>query len=357
VARAYRDVGMRAVVAPMMADRTFYEAIPGLLDALPEPLRAEVRAIHAAPDSASLAACRDILDTWSFDRDVVRPALGPTIPHHCSDAFLRGVRDLAAEYDVGIQMHVAESRLQPVVARERYGRSMVAHLDALGMLGPRFCASHAVWLDDDDRLRLARSGASVSHNPGSNLKLGSGRADLRRLLDAGVNVAIGTDGASSADNLNVFEAMRLASYLSRVADHPRERWVNAPEAFALATVSGAAALGFDKIGAIEVGYKADLVLLDAGALHYVPANDVLSQIVFGEDGTGVDSVLVGGRLVLDRGRFPGVDVERLRRDAENAIVRLREVNVATRALAERLEPCVGHYCDGLAVRGTDPGAR
>ncbi|HEX4446076.1 MAG TPA: amidohydrolase family protein, partial [Polyangiaceae bacterium] len=348
VGRAYRDVGMRAVIAPMMADRSFYEAIPGLLDSLPEPLATSARAIRYAPDAASIAACRAILQGWSFDREAIRPALGPTIPHHCSDGFLAACRDLAAEHDAGIQMHVAETRVQAAVGRMRYGTSLVGHLDALGMLLPRFCASHAVWLDDDDRARLADRGATVSHNPGSNLKLGSGSADLRRLLDAGVRVAIGTDGASSSDNLNAFEAMRAASYLSRIKDHPRTRWVSAPEAFLAATEGGAAALGFASIGRIARGYKADLVLLDAAALHYVPANDIVAQIVFGEDGTGVDSVMVGGRLVLDRGRFSQIDVARLRIAAENAVIRLREATSEARALAQRLEPYVASYCEGLA---------
>jgi guanine deaminase len=347
VARAYQDVGMRAVIAPMVADRSFYEAIPGLLDALPAPLAAAARAISLAPDSASLAACRELLTSWPFDRARIRPALGPTIPHHCSDEFLVACRDLANEFGVGMQMHVAESEVQATVGQQRYGTSLVGHLHQLGLLGPRFCATHAVWLDDEDRSRLADTGSSVCHNPGSNLKLGSGCADFRRLLKVGVRVAIGTDGASSSDNLNVFEAMRLASYLSRVRDHETAQWISAPEAFHAATLGGASALGLDRTGAIERGYQADLVLLDASCLQYVPANDILNQIVFGEDGTGVDSVFIGGRLVLDHGRFTTVDVARLRAEAEDAVLRLRDVTAEARALAERLEPYVGRYCDGL----------
>ena len=351
VGRAYRDVGMRAVIAPMMADRTFYEAIPGLLDSLPEPLAASARAIRTAPGSASVAAMRTILHDWRFDRAAIRPGLGPTIPHHCTDTFLKACAELSSEFGVGIQMHVAESRVQSVVGPRHYGRSLVGHLHELGLLSPSFCASHAVWLSDEDRKMLGDNGATVSHNPGSNLKLGSGIADFRRLLDAGVSVAIGTDGASSADTLNVFEAMRLAAYLSRVQDHPSGLWIDAREAFAAATTSGARALGFERIARIDKGYKADLVLLDASALHYVPPNDVLAQIVFGEDGTGVDSVLIGGRLVLDRGRFPHIDVAQLRAEAGRAVARLHEQNAAARDLARRLSPHVGRYCEGLVGDG------
>ncbi len=349
VARAYSDAGMRAVVAPMMADRSFYEAIPGLADMLPEPLREQALRARNAPHAESISSCKKILQGWKFDRAVVRPALGPTIPHHCSDEFLVACRDLARDHEIGIQMHVGESRMQAVIGSRLYGTTLVGHLAKLGMLDARFCASHGVWLDDEDRARLADAGASVSHNPGSNLKLGSGIADMRRMLERGVNVAIGTDGTGSSDNLNVFEAMRTASYLSRVQDHPVSRWVSAREALHAATEGGAKALGLEKTGRIEKGWKADLVLLDLGALHYVPLNDLASQIVFGEDGTGVETVVVGGKLVLERGRHANLDLAKLRRNAEEAVARLAAANAESRALAERLHPYVGQFCGGLAA--------
>ena len=347
VARAYAEAGMRGVIAPMMADRTFYEAIPGLAEALPEPLRSQALKAKYAPHEESIKVCRQIVETWKVDASLVKPALGPTIPHHCSDEFLEECRDLAREHALGVQMHVAESRLQAVVAPKLYGTSLVAHLWELGLLGPNFCVAHGVWLSDDDRKRLADAGASISHNPGSNLKLGSGIADMRRMLEAGINVAIGTDGTASSDNLNVFEAMRLASYVSRVKDHPPGRWVSAREALHAATEGGARALGLEKVGRIEKGWKADLVLLDLGALHYVPLNDLASQIVFGEDGTGVESVMVAGKWVVRDRRLLTVNLAKLRHDAEEAVARLTDANAEARALAERLHPYVGQFCAGL----------
>jgi guanine deaminase len=351
VAQAYLDVGVRASIAPMMADRSFYEAIPGLADALPPDLREQALAIRHAAHAQSLQACATIFAQWRFDRTRVRPALGPTIPHHCSDAFLCGCRDLARDYDTGLQMHVAESRLQAVVARQRYGHSLVAHLDAMGLLQPGFCAAHAVWLDDDDRARLADRGASVSHNPGSNMKLGSGLADARAMVGRGVNLALGTDGAGSSDNLNMFEAMRLATMVSRVRGRDVGDWLSAPEALRAATEGGARALGFEGlIGRIERGWMADLVLLDLGAPHYVPLNDPINQVVHCEDGTGVHTVIVGGRVLLEDGRFTAFDFEALRMKAQQAVARLSEVNREARALAERLEPHVNQFCSGLAAQ-------
>jgi 5-methylthioadenosine/S-adenosylhomocysteine deaminase len=348
VARGYADAGMRAAIAPMIADRTFYEAIPGLAEALPEPLRSQALKARNAPYKETLNSVQGIFKNWKFDTSKIKPALGPTIPHHCSDEFLIACRDLAAEHGLGMQMHVAESKMQGVVGRKLYGKSLVAHLNDLKIFNEKFCVAHGVWLDDDDRMRLADAGVSVSHNPGSNLKLGSGIADMRAMLAAGVNVALGTDGSASSDNLNAFEAMRLAAGLSRVQGRAPELWVSAREALYAATEGGAQALGFKHIGRIEKGWLADLVLLDLGALHYIPLNDLLTQIVFGEDGTGVDSVMVGGRWVVRAGKLLTVDVAKLRRDAEQAVERLAAANAEARALSEKLHPYVGRFCGGLA---------
>jgi 5-methylthioadenosine/S-adenosylhomocysteine deaminase len=349
VARAYAEAGMRAAIAPMMADRGFYQAIPGLVEALPAELREQALKAKYAPYKETLAVAQKIVHGWGFDAEKIKPALGPTIPHHCTDEFLVACRDYAKDQGLGIQMHVAESKLQAAVAPKVYGESLVAHLDRLRLLNPKFCVAHGVWLDDDDRKRLADAGASISHNPGSNLKLGSGIADMRAMLKRGLNVAIGTDGAASSDNLNAFEAMRLACYLSRVKGNPPELWVSAREALRAATEGGAQALGFERLGRIEKGWKADLVLLDLGALHYIPLNDLASQIVFGEDGTGVESVMIAGRWVMRERKLLTVDVAALKRKAEEAVARLRAANAEARALGEKLHPHVGHFCAGLSA--------
>src|SRR5205085_10968553 len=161
VASAYAEIGMRAVIAPMVADRSFFEVIPGLADALPSDLRERVAALRLAPGEATLAGIRGALDGWSFDREQVRPAVAPTIPHHCSDEFILGCAALARDFDVGLHSHVAESKVQAVTGIRTYGMTQTAHLDALGVLGPNFTVAHGVWLDNDDMTRLGDHGASV----------------------------------------------------------------------------------------------------------------------------------------------------------------------------------------------------
>ena len=312
-AQAYADVGMRAVVAPMVADRSFYEAIPGLREALPPALQQRVDELRLPPTEATLSAIRGALRDWSFDRDQVRPAVAPTIPHHCSDAFISGCASLAQEFDIGLHSHVAKSKVQAVTGVRLYGHTQTAHLAALGVLGPQFTVAHGVWLDHDDMARLGDKGASIAHNPGSNMRLGSGLADARAMLERRVNLGIGTDGANCADNQNMYEAMRLASFVSKVQGPDWRRWLTTRDATLAATEGSARALGFaGKIGRIAPGYKADIVMLDLDHPNWLPFNDPVNQLVHTEDGTAVASVMIGGRLVVDNRRLTTVDLARMR---------------------------------------------
>jgi 5-methylthioadenosine/S-adenosylhomocysteine deaminase len=344
VADGYREVGMRAVVAPMMADHTLYSALPGLMEALPPHLQERARQMQAAPYEASIASAREILHSWDYDRDLLRPALGPTIPLHCSDAFLIACARLADECDVGVQTHVAESKAQAILALQKYGSSLVAHLQALGVLGPRFSAAHAIWLDGEDLARLADAGTGVVHNPMSNLRLGSGVAPARALLEAGVRLGIGTDASNTSDGQNMFEALRLAALLSRVADVDPARWLSVEEVFRAATEGSAEILGFDRLGRLEPNYRADIVFLDVGHINYVPLRNPLQQLVLAENGAAIDSVMIDGRFILRGGRLLTVDEARLRRQAEAAVERLDFANAKLRAAAEPFRDLVGHFC-------------
>lgn len=347
--RAYRDAGIRAVIAPMLADKTLYQAYPDLIDAMPEALRADVRAFKLAPYEATADAAEKIYADWPFDRDWIRPAIAPTIPLHCSDAFLIRCRDLARAHGLPLQTHLAETKAQAVLGLRKYGKTLTAHLDALGMLGPHFSAAHAIWLDRDDLSRLSDNGASIVHAPVSNMRFGSGLAHLRPMLERGINVGVATDAANSSDQLNMFEAARLAALISRVQTPDFEAWLGPDEVLRMATTGSARAMGFDgTIGEIAPGYKADIVFLDLAHINYVPCHDLVTQIVFTENGAAVDSVMIGGRLVLDHGRLTTIDEKKLRRDAAAAAERLYAANTATRAFARQLQPFVGEFCHGLA---------
>ena len=344
IGEAYASVGMRAVVAPMMADRTLYTALPGLLDAMPEPLRSRVEAMAMTPPQESLAVLRAAIERWPFDRERIRPAVAPTIPMHCSDEFLTGCGRISDEFAVPLQTHLAETKAQNLLGVRRYGRSLTAHLDSLGLLGPRFSAAHGIWLDDADMRLIGDHGGSISHNPMSNLRLGSGVAAARRMLDAGVRLAIGTDSTNTSDGQNMFEALRLATGLSRIADPDPTRWLSVEDTFHAATVGSAEAMGFEKLGRLEPGWAADMAFLDLSHINYVPLRVPLLQMVFAENGAAVRSVMIAGRMVLDEGRILTVDEAALRRAAEAARDRLDAVNAAAPAASTELADIVGCFC-------------
>jgi guanine deaminase len=344
VARAYRDVGMRAVVAPMIADWTIYQALPGLLEALPDGLRSQFANLSAAPVDKTFDACRTILANWGFDRRFIRPALGPTIPLHCSDGFLRECGRLSSEYSVRLQTHLAESRAQAAIGRMRYGASLVVHLEGLGFLSDRLSAAHAIWLEHDDIQRLGSRGVAVAHNPSSNLRLGSGVAPVRDMLRAGLTVGIGTDASNTSDGQNMFEAMRLSSYLSRIEGFATDDWVSAAEAFAMATEGSARVLGFENIGRLNVGCEADIVFLRLESPHFVPLRSPQLQTVFGENGASVDTVMIGGRIVFAGGKLLTADETTLRRRAGEAAHRLDKANVAVFASGAEVSNLVGAFC-------------
>jgi 5-methylthioadenosine/S-adenosylhomocysteine deaminase len=347
--RAYADAGMRAVLAPMVAELSFYEAIPGLLDALPPAPQKEVERLRLAPGEATLTAMRQSLREWTFDREYIRPAIAPTIPHHCSDDFMRKCAALARDHGVGLHTHVQESKTQVMVGLKRYGKTPTAHLQDLGLLGPDFTVGHGVWLDHDDMRRLGDHGSSVAHNPGSNMRLGNGLADMRAMLERKVNVGIGTDGASCSDNLNMYESMRLASMVSKAQGPDTDRWLTTGEVVAAATEGSARALAFgDRLGRIAPGYKADIVLLDLHSVNWLPLNDAINQLVHIEDGSAVHSVLVGGRLVVEDRRVVGVDMAVLARRVEETRARLVEVTMPNKRLFEQVEHVVNSFCPGLA---------
>jgi guanine deaminase len=347
IGQAYVDAGMRAVIAPMLLDTSFYKGIPGLFEALPPERQAALAAADMAGVDVILAEMKAALHTWPHDRERVRLGVAPTIPLLCSNELIAGCARLAREYGTVIQSHVAESKVQAVSAVTRWGKSLCAHIDGLGLLGPDFTVAHGVWLDDDDMRRLADHGASVAHNPGSNMRLGCGIADARRMLELGVHLAIGTDGAICSDNQNMYEAMRYASMVSNVREPDYRRWLTTPEIIAAATEGGAYATGFDKIGKLAPGYRADIVFVDLVNVNWMPINDPANQLVLTEDGTAVRHVMVDGKLAVRDRRHTSADLLAMAGRVEAARDRLVELNAGARATAAAFEDVVGTFCIGL----------
>ena len=347
-AEGYAEVGLRAVIAPMVADRTVFDAIPGLMDALPDALKKRVDSIRPAAYDATLGVMRDVLKGWKWGSADIRAAVAPTIPLHCADAFMCGCQKLASEFGTPMQTHVGESKLQALAGIKRYGKTLIAHMDSLGMIGPHFSAAHGIWLTDDDLRLMAAKGASIAHNPGSNMRLGNGMFRLRRALDLGVNVGIGTDGVSSSDTSNMYEAIRAAFQLAAVQTPEPSLWASAEEVWNAATLNSARALGFTDIGAIAPGMKADIVFLDLAHPHYMPMNGTINQLVHAEDSTAIRHVMVGGTFIVRDRKLLTIDLAKLAVEAEAARERLEALNAERKELFHLLDPVVRSFCPAYA---------
>jgi cytosine/adenosine deaminase-related metal-dependent hydrolase len=344
VAQAYLDAGMRTTVAPMLADLSFYQSVPGLIEALPTSLQHAVCSLEPQPFETAMARLAPFL-MRSFDPDRIRLALAPTIPMLCSDDFLRAIGRLSEELDIGLHSHVGESYLQALTGLKRYGTTIVRHLDKLKLLSSRFTLAHAIWLDQRDLDTVAERGAMVVHNPGSNMRLGNGIADIHQALRLGVPVGLGTDGSNSGDNQNMYEAMRLASFSSKVRGPDISRWVTTRQAFHAATEGSARCLGFEgRVGRLEPGYKADIVFLDLGHVNWIPCNDVVNQLVHVEEGAALRHVMVGGEFAVRDRQLTHIDMAWLRREVGKAKERIRRNTHDKRVLTESLAKAVNAFC-------------
>ena len=347
VVRAYEDVGLRAVLAPAVADVVFFRTVPGLLDLLPPDLRGTVEGMQAAPTRGLLDLTDRIIRRWhGAAGGRIRAAVSPTIPNQASDEFLDGAVRLAKDHGVGIHTHLAESKVQVVESQRCWGKSIVRRLADHGVLGPGFVGAHGVWLTDDDLRMLADAGAAVAHNPGSNLRLGCGIAPVREMLDRGLAVGLGTDGSVCADNQNLFEALRIASVVSTIRfPHETARWLDAATVWTLATAGSARVLGqAEDLGAVAPGRKADLSMLRGNSVFLRPLADPVNNLVYAETGAAVETVMVDGRVVMERGRVTTVDEDKIYARVQEAADRQRERSAQAWLLASRLAPHVAAAC-------------
>ncbi len=255
-----------------------------------------------------------LADAAGFFRDFagaddVLPGCFPHGAYTTGPDTLRAAHRLAAEHGGLFCTHAAETRAERSLIEDRYGRPVVRHLDALGLLDARTVLAHCVWLDDEEIAILARTGATVAHNPVSNLKLASGIARVPDLLAAGVRVTLGTDGAISGNDLDLWLALRLAATLHRGATQ-RVDAVTTAQALRMVTLDAAAALGAaDRLGSLEEGKFADMILIDHRVPHAVPLFDPMTHIVFSCGRADVRHVFVGGRQVVRDRSLTGIDLD------------------------------------------------
>ena len=338
--QAMRDLGLRHVVSLTLSDKNYEETIP-LEDATPK-LNDEIKRMsqsEAKTTKAWLDDCEEFIDTFHNPEMLTTCCPGPSAVQRCTDELLQSAADIARKKNLPMHIHLAETKTQQVMGKRLYGRSLLRHLDGLGVLTPNLSLAHSIWIEPEDVELFAKSGATPVHNPASNLRLGSGLAPIKEFLAAGVGVALGTDGAASNDGQNMFDALRLVAVIHNQAGSDFNQWVIPVQALAMVTRNGARAFGLDA-GVLASGKLADLVLLRRDTSAFTPLNDVMGQLVFCENGSSVDTVIVNGEIVVKEGRLAKIDEKEVLQFAARARERLDPSIQREIAAARTMEPAL-----------------
>ena len=253
----------------------------------------------------------------------VRIAVAPHSPYTVSPENLVRGKELADRYGLGLMTHIAETRDEIRIVRERYGCTPVEHLDSLGLLDRRCIGAHCIHVTDSDIGTLAARGVTVSHNPQSNMKISSGVAPVEQMRRAGALVTVATDGTCSNNDLDLWEELRTAAFLQKSATGDPTA-LPAWEALRMATANGARAMGYadGELGVLREGALADLIVVDLQKPHLQPIHDVVSNLVYCGKASDVDTVVVDGRIVVENRRIEGVDLPALYAGAAEAVRRI-----------------------------------
>lgn len=302
VADAVQDTGMRAVLAQGMIDNTSEE--PGGTDT-----------------EKKLAESKRFVARYE-DHDRITPAVAPHAIYTCSDELLQQAKEQADQYDTLLHLHLSETMRENRECEDQHGRTPTAHLDKLDLLDGRFIGAHGVWLTDRDVELLKQAGAGIAHNPCSNLKLGSGVADVSRLRDKNISVGVATDSVASNNNLNLFEEAKMASLLQKRRDPEN---MTEQDVLDMLTIDGAELLNLDdQIGSIVPGKQADLTCIDVHDVSMTPRYGVrglLSNLAFSFHGQVTDT-FVAGEPLLQNGELQDIDTARVRQKCATRTARM-----------------------------------
>ncbi|MFC5702182.1 5'-deoxyadenosine deaminase [Cohnella faecalis] len=302
--RAIEASGIRAIAGKVMMDHGS-EVPLALQEKTEDSLRESVR----------------LLEKWHGAAEGrIQYAFCPRFVVSCTEELLVGVRDLSEKYGVLVHTHASENREEIAIVEAERGHRNVVYLDRIGLAGPNLVLAHSIWLDDEEKRIIRERGVKVTHCPASNLKLASGVAEVPALLEAGIPVGLGADGAPCNNNLNMFQEMRLAAFVQKVKHGPTV--MNARSVLRMATMGGAEVLGMQgEIGSVEVGKLADLQLLDLEEFHAFPSYDAdwYSRIVYAAQAGDVDTVLVDGRVVMEGKNVLTIDKKRTLEEADREL--------------------------------------
>lgn len=317
----YEETGIRANISGHVISKPFFDTMPFVKDYLPASVIQETLASPGPTTEDYLAFSREAFTTHHGRADGrLRYMVAPSAPQRCGADLLIGATELAREFDAECHIHVLETKTQLVTGSEMFGQSLVAYMNGIGALSGNTTLAHGIWLTGDDMAMIAEAGTSVSHNPISNLKLGSGISPWRKLQDAGINLGLGTDGCSSSDSPRMLDVIKMAALLHKVTDPDFDTWPKVDEVLSAATIGGARSAVLDKkTGSLEVGKQADLVIYNLETMAFTPRQKLDYQLVYSENGSSIEIVIVDGKIVVDGGEVTSVDETALRAELNDQL--------------------------------------
>ncbi|MGE4249319.1 MAG: amidohydrolase family protein [Parvibaculaceae bacterium] len=342
ILQAYEDIGIRCIFALQIADIPALESVPFWKELVPAEYH---------PALLGAAAPQKGVDPVKLMREAVRAhrnrnsriswALGPSSPERCSEALLRSIGELAGSEDLPVYTHLYESKAMTLIGRQKFvrdGGSLVNYLKRVGLLSPRMSLAHSVWMSRAEIDTVAEAGANIVLNPLGNLKTRSGVPPIRSYMERGVNTALGCDNCSCGDAQNMFESMRLFTVLAAVSN-PEPGPPTAADAIRSATIAGARTAGLEsRLGALKAGMEGDLSILDLSDPSFVPLNSAARQFVFTEAGRSVETVVVGGRVVVRDRKVTTIDEQGLREEIKGLMRILSKDIDAVMARNELVRP-------------------
>jgi len=359
--QAYEQAGIRVAFAFGMSSQShiIWGDDNAFVDSLPAELQSLARQQLPGPHDVGIDDYFALFDKfWQQYRNhpTIDLWFAPPGPQWVSDAFMQQIAEAAERYDTGIQTHLEESIYEKHYGPRVYGVPTIEHLHRLGLLSPRLSFAHGVWLTEPELALLAESGAAVSHNPSSNLRLRAGIAPLNGMLAAGVSTALGMDGTTLNDNEDMWQEMRLALRLHRTPQLKTPAPTPA-DIFKLATHGGATLLrAADQRGALAVGHRADLILLDLAQVtwpYVAPEVDPLALVLYRASAADVDTVLVGGEVVVENGEVTTLDVAEAGRALAESLA-AQDYPAENAAMVEALKPHLIDYYTNWPLQPLEP---
>ncbi|MGG4169173.1 amidohydrolase family protein [Rossellomorea vietnamensis] len=334
--KAYEASLIRVGFAPMMHDVPDHHFLPVEL-----PIDTKRKLDQATPISVveMRAFYNSLFDKWHDKNNRIQIVIGPNAPQRCSEEMLTLCKELSEQRGAYVHTHLLETRIQKEVGDSTFSGGILGRLRDQQLLSRKLSAAHSIWIEDDEAEMLAEHGVSFVHNPVSNMMLGSGRANVSSYLQDGINVALGTDSSNCGISHNLFEAMRIAVMHSR-QEHPNfNEWLQPIDVLKMATVGGAHLLGEEKKrGKIKQDYDADLVLLNKRSSALAVNADLISQLVYYENGSSIESVMVKGEWILQNRKIVTFDEEAVLQAVKEKQESLVKKSRASIQLANEYEP-------------------